>query len=211
VNATAPLIDELWLATLQRITTRVAHEIKGALNGVAVNLEVVRSRAEKPDLSASALGRYATAATDQLGVVIAMTEAVLSLARPVAEPVEIAGLVRRFDALLAPAARTDDRELELVEPIDVVGATSAPGSGVRLAIGAALLAAIEQSTRVTCRGDTNSEPRLCIEALDGVELTIDQAVVSAAADVGIRIHAEKSGITIAFPAVAARGRVTETS
>src|SRR5437762_998561 len=53
--------DELWLAVQQEICGRAAHEIKGALNGVSVNLEVVRSRAGqgKP---ADAIQRYADAA-----------------------------------------------------------------------------------------------------------------------------------------------------
>jgi hypothetical protein len=40
-------LSALWLATLQRVTDRVAHEIRNALNGVAVNVEVVRTRAAR--------------------------------------------------------------------------------------------------------------------------------------------------------------------
>jgi len=47
VTAEMPSVDVLWLDTLQRICTRAAHELKGALNGVSVNLEVVRSRSER--------------------------------------------------------------------------------------------------------------------------------------------------------------------
>ena len=56
-----PSVDALWLDTLQRICTRVAHELKGALNGVSVNLEVVRSRSERQDAPASGVARYAGA------------------------------------------------------------------------------------------------------------------------------------------------------
>jgi hypothetical protein len=47
-------VDELWLGVLQQISARAAHEMKGVLNGVAVNLEVVRSRSEKAGASAAA-------------------------------------------------------------------------------------------------------------------------------------------------------------
>jgi hypothetical protein len=34
-----------WLAIQRRIAARAAHDVKNALNGVAVNVEVVRARA----------------------------------------------------------------------------------------------------------------------------------------------------------------------
>src|SRR5262245_10475014 len=104
-------IDALWLATLERICSRAAHEVKGALNGVAVNVEVVRSRAERPEAQAAAVRSFAGAASDQLEVVIGMTDALLSLARPAPLPVELASTLRRFDALLGPASRADGRRL----------------------------------------------------------------------------------------------------
>ena len=79
-------LDELWLETLNRLFSRAAHDVKGALNGVSVNLEVVRSRASKPGTPATAVSRYAGAATQQLSQVIEMTEAVLSLGRQAPDP-----------------------------------------------------------------------------------------------------------------------------
>src|SRR5436189_3677566 len=103
----ATCVDALWLATLHRICGRAAHEVKGALNGVSVNLEVVRSRSEKPDAAASAVKQYANSASTQLDSVIDMAEALLALGRPAREPVELAVMIRRFDALLGPAAKAD--------------------------------------------------------------------------------------------------------
>ena len=45
------VIDAMWLATLQGICARAAHELRGALNAVAVNLEVARSRSERHGVS----------------------------------------------------------------------------------------------------------------------------------------------------------------
>src|SRR5205807_9318858 len=80
-------LEELWLDTLERVISRAAHEVKGALNGVAVNLEVVRSRIDRgsllsPDDRFTRVSRYADIAVEQLAIVVAMNEAVLWLARP---------------------------------------------------------------------------------------------------------------------------------
>ena len=56
----------LWLAALQRALDRAAHDVKDALNGVSVNLEVVRSRASRADAAASAVAPFADAAAHQL-------------------------------------------------------------------------------------------------------------------------------------------------
>lgn len=200
MTADSPSVDALWLEMLHRICTRAAHELKGALNGVSVNLEVVRSRSEKVDARASAVNKYAAAAAEQLGSVITMTDALLFLARPAREPVEIGPVLRRIDALLAPATRADGRRLELEEPIDGLGVTSASSNATRLAIAAVLLAATEISTHVACRVVTGDrEPVLRIECRDGAAVTLDRDVAPVMADIGIRMQAERSAISISFP------------
>lgn len=190
---------ELWLGVLQRICARASHEIRGALNGVSVNLEVVRSRAEKADVPASSVARYATVAADQLGAVMTMTEAVLVLSRPAADRIEIATVTRQIHSLLGPAARADQRRLELEEPFDLLGATMLPGHAARLAIGAALLSGIEQSTSVVCRADTDAQPQIVVESGDGAAITMDGAVVSAVGQHGIAIRPRPRGLAISFP------------
>lgn len=199
-TADSPSVDALWLETLYRICTRAAHELKGALNGVSVNLEVVRSRSEKVDVPASAVSTYATAASDQLGSVITMTDALLSLSRPPRAPVEIGLVLRRIEALVGPAARADGRRLELEEPIDALGVTCAVGNAARLAIAAGLLAATDISTHVACRVAINDhDPVLRIECRDGATPALDQEIVPVVADTGIRMQAEPSAISISFP------------
>jgi signal transduction histidine kinase len=196
----ASCVDALWLATLHRVFSRAAHEVKGALNGVSVNLEVVRSRSEKPDAPASAVRQYAASASGQLEGVIEMSEALLALGRPVREPVEMALMVRRFAALLEPVAKADSRRLELDGSLELIGLTSAAGNVVRLSIGATLLAAIEASAHVRCtatRADASATLR--IESCDRAPLAIEDVIVSAAAGAGIKIQAEPSAISISFP------------
>ena len=72
-------VEALWLDMLRVLCDRAAHEVKGALNGVMVNVEVVRSRSTKPDVTGASLHQYAQSASGQLDAVIAMTEAMLAL------------------------------------------------------------------------------------------------------------------------------------
>ncbi|MEO6878119.1 MAG: hypothetical protein ABI205_06525 [Gemmatimonadaceae bacterium] len=202
-DSVGPLVlDALWLSTLQRIVGRAAHEVKGALNGVSVNLEVVRSRSEKPDAPAQAVTTFANAAVDQLDALIALTEAVLALARALREPVELGLLIERFGALLVPAARADGRRLVLDDSLHELGVTSAKANAVRLAIGGCLLAAIEQSMTVRCTAGstaTVSESSIRIDGSDGDALVVDAELVAAAAGAGVQIVAEASALFISFP------------
>ncbi|HEY5059992.1 MAG TPA: hypothetical protein VII52_00590 [Gemmatimonadaceae bacterium] len=199
-GVTATATDGLWLATLHSVCGRTAHELKGALNGVAVNLEVVRSRALQVGGPAANVSTFAGAAVDQLSVVISMTEALLSLARPIREPAEPGLLLARLHALLAPAARADGRHLELNGDFGDLGVTSAAGSAVGMSIGGCVLAAVDASSDVQCRPVFDGPvPAICIECGDGAVPSIDSEIVSAAADAGIQIVAESSVIIISFP------------
>ena len=197
------MMDSLWLETLQRICSGAAHELKGALNGVAVNLEVVRSRSGKSDVPASSVSKFATAASDQLDAVISMTEAILVLARVPRAPVEIAAVLHAILDLLGPVARADGRRLEADGAFDDLGRTSASGNAVRVAIGRCLLAAVEASKDVRCTPapspDGVGEPVVRIESSDGTVLVVDDSIIAAAAAAGIRIQTESSVISISFP------------
>jgi signal transduction histidine kinase len=200
MTSSSAATDALWLDTLHRICSRAAHELKGALNGVAVNLEVVRSRAEKPDAPASAVSKFANAAVGQLDNVIAMTEALLSLTRPAPEPPLITAIVRHIEALVAPVVRADGGCLDLQGSFDELGFTSANGNAVRLAVGASMLAALDASPQV--RGTVvTGEARATIRfgSDGGTTPAIDAAVLRATAEAGIRIQAESDGISISFP------------
>lgn len=199
-EADRTVIDALWLGVLARIGGHAAHEVKGALNGVSVNVEVVRTRAEKPGVAASAVGQYANAAADQLNAVIAMSEALLWLVREPRGPVAIATVVDRIEALLGPAVRADGRRLETDASLNQLVATSAEVNAVRLAIGGCLLAVVEKSMHARCvAGDDAGGPAVRIESCDGATLATDEGLVTAVASAGIRITAEPTAIFIRFP------------
>src|SRR3954471_4162858 len=88
-------VEGLWLATLQRALGRASHDVKDSLNGVSVNLEVVRSRAARPDAPASAVAPFAEAAGQQLDRLTTLIEAVLALGRSERDPADVALTLRR--------------------------------------------------------------------------------------------------------------------
>jgi signal transduction histidine kinase len=191
----------LWLDTLQRISGRSAHELRGALNGVSVNLEVVRSRTAKIESTAGGISvvKYADAAGDQLTHVIAMSEALLSLARAPRGSVEIGAVARRFETLLGAAAKVDGRSLIVDESVDALGSTTADGAAARLLIGASMLAALDASTRVVCRATDDGRSSLRFESCDGARFALPAEVLAAASDAGIGVSAEPSVVSISFP------------
>ena len=200
------VLDALWLKTLQRICERAAHEMKGALNAVAVNLEVVRSRAARPDAPATALARYAEAATGQLESLIAMTGALLSLARAGGVPVDVGAEAARVVALLGPVARAVGRRVEEDASVRDAGTTSASAAATRLAIGGCVLAAMQASSDVRCVADPGeSGPGLRVEARDSGALDLDADMVGALSAAGIAVRrkegAESSAICISFPSM----------
>ena len=134
-------VERRWLAALQRLTGRVAHELRNALNVVAVNLEVVRSRAGREGLAASALGSFAGSASDQLEQVIGMTDALLALARAAQEPAAIGRTTDQVAALVRPVLAANGGALELV--VEGERTTRVPSSAARLFVAVTLQAAID--------------------------------------------------------------------
>src|SRR4051812_15243061 len=94
-SAAAADAGVLWLAALQRALGRAAHDVKDALNGLSVNLEVVRSRAARADAPASAVAPFANAAAQQLDRLTGLLDAVLALGRSEREPADVGITLRR--------------------------------------------------------------------------------------------------------------------
>src|SRR3954469_6535780 len=106
-------VEGLWLATLQRALGRASHDVKDALNGVAVNVEVVRGRAAKPDALAASVVPFAEAAAQQLDRLTTLVEAVLALGRPERHPADVRVTLRRIATLCAASSSASDAEVEV--------------------------------------------------------------------------------------------------
>ena len=206
-------VDELWLDVLQQISARTSHELKGALNGVAVNLEVVRSRSGKPDAAAASVAPFASSAADQLDAVVDLSEALLTLVRAPREPLDVGEITACISSLLSPSARAEGGSLR-IEPgsRELNGSTvRAPGNVARLVIGAALLAALERKGDIRCKVEMGDEAIVSIECADAEgPLALSPDVLAAATSAGVRIHSEGHSISLAFPrAGATRQRTHE--
>ena len=137
----------LWLATLQRALARASHDVKDALNGVSVNMEVIRSRALRPDAPASSVVQFAEAAGQQLERLTTLIEAVLALGRAEREPADVGVVLRRIALVCGASASSADAPVEVRDD----GVESAPtrvrGDVVRLALAAPLLDMVTGSDR----------------------------------------------------------------
>ena len=189
----------LWPAVLQALADRAAHEIRGALNGVAVNLEVVRMRTERPGGSAE-VGPFLGNALEQLDVLTERTEALLAVTRPAVRPFDVRLGLRRLVTLLGPVARAAGGTIEIADEDDgVSAATAADPETARLVLAAAMLAWSDGDRRLLCRIDVRDAIIVRVEGADGA-LPLAAELVRLAADAGIGIESAPAATIVAFPA-----------
>jgi hypothetical protein len=193
----AATLDELWLACQQRLVGHIAHDLKGALNGASVNMEVVRSRAERPDAKVTDIGPYATAAGDQLAIVIRMTTALLNLTRPVRGPVEAATIGKTLAGLMEESFRIAGAKLDVTAEGGLSGATRAPATAIRLALGELFLLAAQQKMDLSVRLLAIQPPTLEVKS-DAV-LALRAEVLRALTGSGIVVKTAGHGISIVLP------------
>ena len=196
----------LWLATLQRAMGRASHDVKDAINGVSVNLEVIRSRAARPDVPASAVAAFSEAAAQQLERMTTLIEAVLSLGRPEGEPADVAVTLRRVVAICGASSSASDAAVELVEvPQSLSTATSVRGELLRLALAAPLLDAVagvagrSRASVVRCTLDANDEAVLVTMRAEGRRVAMPELLIDAVRGGGIRWDDAGQDLSLAFP------------
>jgi signal transduction histidine kinase len=193
----------LWLAALQRALDRAAHDVKDALNGVSVNLEVVRSRAGRADAAASAVAPFADAAAHQLERLTALLDAVLALGRRERGPVDVGITLRRVAAVCSASNAASDARVTVREALVSDARTGVPSEAVRLALTAPLLDVVASR-----RGESR-DPVVCELAGDGdalvVRLLADRAVTmpadaaEALRALGVRWTESANELSIVFP------------
>jgi signal transduction histidine kinase len=193
----------LWLATLQRALDRAAHDVKDALNGVSVNLEVVRSRASRADAAASTIAPFANAAAHQLDRLTALLDAVLALGRSERGPVDVGITLRRVAALCSASNAASDARVTVREVLVGDACTSVASDAVRLALTAPLLDV------VAGRKGESRDPVVCELSGDGdalvVRLHADRAVpmpadaVESLRALGVRWMESANELSIVFP------------
>jgi signal transduction histidine kinase len=205
--AAAEELGGLWLATLQRALGRASHDVKDLLNGVSVNLEVVRSRAARPDAPASAVASFAEAAGQQLERLTTLLEAVLTLGRAEREPADVAATLRHVGALCGASASSADASVVVERDGPDSAATRVPGAAVRLAIAATLLEIVTGTDRsnpastVRCVLADDGECVIVTIAAAGRRAAMPTSVAEAVRAAGVRWTEAGQGrdFSLAFP------------
>lgn len=196
MSGTTEHLAALWLDTFQRLTDHTAHDIRNALNGVAVNLEVVRSRSAR-GADGTAIAPFATAAVAQLEVLTSQADALVTLLRPPPPATDVGALLGRLVELVRGAGK-GTVALEAPATFGNVQTFAEP-TAARLAIAAALLVAARRETAVRCRLGTDEPVTVYIECDAGGPLTLAEDIGAAVADAGISLAPAVHGITISFP------------
>jgi signal transduction histidine kinase len=176
-----------WVLLLQRLAGQVAHEIKNPLNAVAVNLEVVRSRAERERLESAAILPYARAAAQELERTSRLVEALLAITRSARPDVNAiaAPIVTLYDALaVAEGGRVTLDPSEGDTGIDLAA------DDARVAIATTLEAMVGPNVAI----------RLEIEAGAEIAARFTGPAVTPSMPPGVRCAAAPHGLTLYFPA-----------
>lgn len=196
----------LWLRVLQRAMGRASHDVKDALNGVSVNLEVIRSRAARPDAPAAAVAVFGEAAGQQLERLTTLLEAILALTRAEREPADVAVTLRRLGSLCGASASMADASIAVINEGGAGSTTTrVHGEAVRLALGATMLDAVAGADRgipaslVTCTLRSDDADVLVDIVADGRRIALGDGVADVARAAGIRWLDGASGVTLAFP------------
>jgi hypothetical protein len=221
-------VGRLWLTTQQVIAARVAHEIKNTLNGVAVNLEVVRSRLGRVAAAGAVSARtapagdtgqtsraaaalptsFAETASSEFEQLTREVEALLALVRPVRQPPDVALVVAQLAGLLGLAAERGGGRLSVEGTDDGDARTSVDGETVRLVVAQAMLAALQDggttSVRCVVSQVAGEGPRLTMISAGGRDtLALPDDVARVAAAAGVLVDTASPGaspgLILAFP------------
>jgi hypothetical protein len=191
-------LDGLWLTALQEVINLGAHEVKDVLNGVSLNLEVIRSRSANPKAPQGELASFATSAADQLELLTTRTEAMLFLARPARDPANVAVTLKHLASLLVPAVKSDGGSLT-VEGYERSSPTAASARATRLALAGGLLGLIRAGGGGRCRLEGGHEPVVRFSHESAVA-SLDRAIAAAIAEGGIRHERSGKDLLLTFPA-----------
>ena len=193
----------LWLSCFGRLAGRSAHELKNPLNGLALNLEVVRSRSARAGTEGSALAPYAAAAASELERTIPLVDALLALARPLPIPVDLRTALQPLSVLYGAIAVAGGGSLVLEyesEHLFVKG----DGDTVRALLAEALDVTIGANLEVTGKL-ADSDGMLSLRMIGGAGRPISARMERFAAEQDIRLSSDEDETALLFPTLARAG------
>jgi signal transduction histidine kinase len=184
------------------VAGRAAHELKNALNGVALNLEVVRGRLGRA-ADPSTIVRFADTAADQLELLVRDTEALLAVARPGTSPCDVGEIARQLHVLLERSG-ADGSALVLDAPPPGVAVTRTEPTIVRIMVAALVVAVLDRAGRseLAVRPGRGGDVALHLASAAPVEL--DAELAELAGDAGVRVETSTpTTLIVTFPAAPA--------
>jgi signal transduction histidine kinase len=190
----------LWAETLQALANVVAHDLRNALNAVAVNLEVVRGRSAR-GADVSAIAPFAATAAANFETAAAAAEALLSFARPEPGRVDVAAVIARLARLLAVLG---EPRIEVHDRSDGRATTVAQADIARAAVARSVLAALDNGERAACEIAVDDGIFLRVTGATRVPPLPDSELVAAALEQGIQIASGDRSVELRFPAVDSR-------
>ena len=189
----------LWVGTFQALANRVAHDLRNALNGVAVNLEVVRGRSAR-GAEVSAIAPFAATAAAQFEAASAAAEALLALARPLSGNPDVADTAAQLGRLLGLRS---SGPLAITDATRGRGGTPVPGDLVRAVVARSVLNALDVGDEVACETTVDGDIFLRVTAALHVPPP-DPELVAAASAYGVRFVSQGNVLEVRFPAAGAR-------
>jgi signal transduction histidine kinase len=208
--SSAPAMEDaavLWLAVLQRSLGRASHDVRDALNGVSVNVEVIRSRAARPASSGADVAPFAEAAGQQLERLTTLIEAVLALGRSERGATDVSSVLRQMAVICGGGSSSADGSVEVrlaaAETMDGT-MTRLSGDIVRLTIGATLLEAAgtdrnNRAATVVCTVGGNATHVLVTVEADGRPVKLPESIGDAVRATGVQWTEGPQHLSIAFP------------
>ena len=190
----------LWLDALRDVASRSAHDLKNVLNGVAVNLEVARSRSARGG-DVATVAPFAATAAAEFERATTMVEAMLALCRPTQQPVDVAELLFRLGGLLGgPEGERVTLPPRLSGGRGVF--TSAPSDGVAAVLARALLAATADDGTAMCEMRCERGILVHVRRTTGDVPPLDAELTAAVFPHGIRAVRTGPEMQIFFPSLA---------
>jgi signal transduction histidine kinase len=193
----------LWLGALGRLAGRAAHELKNPLNGLALNLEVVRSRSARAGTQGAALAPYAAAAASELERAIPLVEALLVLARPLSSPVDLRVAMQPLVVLYGAIATAGGGSLDVVYEAEHMF-VNADGDTVRALVAEALDVTVGANLEVAGKiGE--SEGSISVRLVGGAGRPVATKMEQLAAEHDIGLDSDEDETLLLLPALARAG------
>lgn len=195
--------------------------MRNPLNGLAISLEVVRSRAARGGVDVSSVSQFAVSAASELERAAELVQALLELARPVAAPVDLWSALRPMVVLHHALAGATAAAAGVVASGEGEGNETLPASVTLLPHGSAALtvatdphtarAALASTLDAVANARVPARVSCTVEARGGGDVVallhsrgatprLDDRVRGIIEDGGVRLETLPDGMTLFFRA-----------